>query len=98
MLKCTDEPMSVPENDSGECRTEIYTTQERPVEEVSSYFSYFKSFLRREPEGNIRDREGVVLVLLDGAYETDIIETMIEMDSRMYNNRKDVCVGVRSKT
>ena len=45
--------MSVPENDSAECMTEIYTTQERTVEETTSYFSFFKSFLSREPEGNI---------------------------------------------
>lgn len=88
----------MPENDSVECRTEIYTTQERPVEETGSYFSFFKSFLSREPEGNIKEREGLVLVLLDGAYETDIFETIMEMNSRMNRERKDVCLGVHSKT
>lgn len=88
----------MPENDSVECRTEIYTTQERPVEETGSYFSFFKSFLSREPEGNIKEREGLVLVLLDGAYETDIFETMMEMNLRLNKERKDVCLGVHSKT
>ena len=52
----------------------------------------------REPEGNIKEREGLVLVLLDGAYETDIFETMMEMNSRLNRERKDVCLGVHSKT
>ena len=67
------------------------------MEETGSYFSFFKSFLSREPEGNIREREGLVLVLLDGAYETDIFETMMEMNSRLNRERKDVCLGVHSK-
>ena len=68
------------------------------MEETGGYFSFFKSFLSREPEGNIKEREGLVLVLLDGAYETDIFETMMEMNSRLNRERKDVCLGVHSKT
>ena len=90
--------MSVPENDSAECKTEIYTTQERTVEETTSYFSFFKSFLSREPEGNIKEREGLVLVLLDGASETDIFETMVEMNVRLNRERKDVGLGDRFKS
>lgn len=89
-MKCTDEPRNATDDPSLPCNTEIYSTKERVEKDTSGYLSFFKSLIRNDHDGNVKEREGLILVLLDGMFESDLEEFLLDVKKRSDTGVKDV--------
>ena len=82
-MNATDDP-SLP------CNTDIYSTKEKVEKDTSGYLSFFKSLIRNDHDGNVKEREGLILVLLDGMFESDLEEFLLDVKKRSDTGVKDV--------
>ena len=89
VMKCTDEPMNATDDPSFPCNTDIYSTK-KIEKDTNGYLSFFKSLMRSNRDGNIKEREGLILVLLDGMCESDLVEFLLDAKKRSDTGVKDV--------
>ena len=84
ILECIQEPMNASSDPLIPSTTDIHSTKIPKPKSVdkSSYFSFFKSFISVEHESLLKDRDGVVLVVLDGVQDTEVVELLIDMKKR----------------
>lgn len=75
LMQCMEEPVNAPPDHSVPSSTDIYTTKE-PKPEWSG--------------GVLQDREGVILVLLDGLGSGELPSLLQEMKRKNDNGVKDV--------
>lgn len=54
------------------------------------YFSFFKSFISVEHDSTCRDREGIVLAIVDELSDYEILDLLIEMKKINDRSVKDV--------
>ena len=91
LMQCMEEPMNAPPDHSLPSSTDIYTTKEQKTADPSQgYFSFLKSFISVDHEGVLRDREGVILILLDGLGSGELPSLLQEMKFKNDNGVKDV--------
>ena len=87
--------MNASAEDTGERATDIYSTKvPKPADPNRGYFSFLKSFISVDHESVLLDREGIILVLLDGVGSEEVVEILSEMKWKNDNGVKDV--GVRT--
>lgn len=91
LMQCMEEPVNAPPDHSVPSSTDIYTTKEpKPADPNRGYFSFLKSFISVDHEGVLQDREGVILVLLDGLGSGELPSLLQEMKRKNDNGVKDV--------
>ena len=94
---CTDEPSNALLDKGSPCNTDIYTVKPpKPVEPQKSYFSIFRSLISMERDCVCKDREGVILAMLDGLTDYEMMDLLITM--KQLNDRGVKDVGVTEKT
>ena len=95
-MLCTDEPSNAPLDRSASSNTDIYTVKPpKPVEPQKSYFSIFRSLISMERDCVCKDREGVILAMLDGLTDYEMMDLLITM--KQVNDRGVKDVGLTKK-
>ena len=91
LLSCTDVATNGSEDPAVACNNDIYSTK-KPKEEPAQpgYFSFFKSFISVEHDSTCRDREGIVLAIVDELSDYEILDLLIEMKKINDRSVKDV--------
>ena len=83
--------MNASTDDAGERVTDIHSTKvPKPADPNRGYFSFLKSFISVDHESVLLDREGIILVLLDGVGSEEVVEILSEMKWKNDNGVKDV--------
>lgn len=90
-MRCADEPSNATDDTNVKCSTDIYTTKEpKPQSPNQGYFSFLRSFISMEHESIVKDREGIIIVSLDGIYDRELIELLSDMKKRNDTGVRDV--------
>ena len=86
-----EERVNAPPDHSVPSSTDIYTSMfVKTADPNRGYFSFLKSFISVDHEGVLQDREGVILVLLDGLGSGELPSLLQEMKRKNDNGVKDV--------
>lgn len=94
ILRCADEAVNASDALNTVCNTDIYTTKViKQPEPYQSYFSYLKSFIAGEHESKVKEREGIIILSLDGVYEEELIQVLIDMKKRNDKGVRDVRIN-----
>ena len=86
ILSCADEPANA--SADGAANTDIYTTKEKK-EEAKGFRGIF-SYLIGEHESIMKEREGILIVSLDGVFEGELVDVFSDMKVRNDRGVKDV--------
>ena len=90
-MLCTDEPSNAPLDKNVPSTTDIYTVKPpKPVEVQKSYFSLFRSLISMERDCICKDREGVILAILDGLTDYEMMDLLITLKQINDKGVKDV--------
>lgn len=58
--------------------TDIYTVKlPKPEEAQKGYFSFLRSFISMERDGVCTDREGIIIAMMDGLTDYEIMDLLI---------------------
>ena len=94
ILRCADEASNASDDPAVQCNTDIYTTKEMKQQPVNQgYFSFLKSFISVEHDSIMKEREGIIVVSLDGVFEEEMIQLFVEMKKRNDRGVRDVTDG-----
>ena len=86
ILSCADEPANA--SADGTTNTDIYTTKEKK-EEAKGFRGIF-SYLIGDHESTVKEREGIIIVSLDGVFEGELVDVFSDMKVRNDRGVKDV--------
>ena len=90
-MQCADQPSNATDDSNVKCSTDIYTTKiPKPQPVNQGYLSFLRSFISVEHESIMKEREGIIIVSLDGFYDREIIELFSEMKKRNDSGVRDV--------
>ena len=91
ILRCADELSNASDDSSVQCNTDIYTTKEMKQQPANQgYFSFLKSFISVEHDSLMKEREGIIVVCLDGVFEEELVQLFVEMKQRNDRGVRDV--------
>lgn len=90
-MRCADEPSNATDDENVKCSTDIYTTKEsKPPAPTQGYFSFLRSFISVEHTSIMKEREGIIIVSLDGIYDRELMELLFDMKKRNDVGVRDV--------
>lgn len=93
-MQCADEPSNATDDKNVKCSTDIYTTKKPKAQPADqSYFSFLRSFISVEHDSIMKEREGIIIVSLDGFYDREVIEVFSEMKKRNDSGVRDVLIN-----